>query len=276
MRKKIIQLQSKIASAVRVKNLGKTFQNQEVLNGLSLEILPGKIFALMGPSGCGKTTLLRLIAGLEKPDWGEIYLKGKLVSSPNNCIAPNRRSLSMVFQDLALWPHMTIRQHLDFGLNRKKYKRNSKRQRIEELLGLVHLGNSDAYPHQLSGGQKQRLAIARALASDPEILLLDEPLSNLDVQLKQTLIKELKNVSRHLGITILYVTHQPEEAAYLGDYIATVEHGCISAVYSPVDFIKQQKILWEPDQLCGDISGPHPASRQSVHPMPASHSTPNQ
>lgn len=249
MKKKIFHIKTKSSPAVAVKNLGKKFNDLQILNGLSFEITPGETFVLMGPSGCGKTTLLRLIAGLDQPDWGEILLGNKSASTPGYSVPPRKRSLSMVFQDLALWPHMTVRQHVDFAIDRNKYRGKRKKEKIDDLLNLVQLTNSKAYPHQLSGGEQQRLAIARALVSEPRILLLDEPLSGLDLKLKQKLLKELKNLCRHLGITILYVTHRPEEAMYLADTVAVMGHGTMESFYTVAEFIRQQQKIWEKNSL---------------------------
>jgi len=231
--------------AVTVKNLGKRFKDVMAINDLSFAVPAGSTFAIVGPSGCGKTTLLRLIAGLEQPDWGEIWFGGRMASSPAAVIPPGARQLNMVFQDLALWPHMTIRQHIAFSLPPGKYKGQARRERIKTIINLVKLTTRKRYPHQLSGGEQQRLAIARALASEPRILLLDEPLSNLDYSLKQELLAELKRLIRQVGITALYVTHQPDEVIYLADSVLSLSAGSLQSLCTIEQFTCEQKEKWD-------------------------------
>ena len=214
-----------------VDNVSKKYGNVEILKCLTLEISPGEIMALVGPSGCGKTTLLRIIAGLENPDEGRVLIDGTEVSTKNKLVAPNKRSLSMIFQDLALWPHMTVEKNIEFVIKRDKLTRNNYRLKIDEILANVNLyGYNNRYPHELSGGERQRLAIARALASKPVYLLMDEPFSSLDTILKgelQDMVIELKNNFR---IGIIYVTHNIEEVFVLADRIAIINKGIMEQI----------------------------------------------
>lgn len=222
---KIIQTEFSQPPAIRLHHVTKLFAHVPAVRDVTLKVKQGTTMALVGPSGCGKTTLLRMIAGLEAPDSGEIWLNNRLVDSPAKRVPPYNRSLSMVFQDLALWPHMTVRQHLSFVLGREK--KSVKNETTHTILDLVRLPKPDSYPHQLSGGEQQRLAIARALAPQPEILLFDEPLSNLDPSLKLALLTELKELLARLDIAAVYVTHQWEEATHLAETVAEMEQGKI-------------------------------------------------
>ncbi len=214
--------------AVKLHLIGKKYGEFVAVEGLNLAVKKGEIVALLGASGSGKTTTLRLIAGLEIPDWGEVHLNGKKVSTPTSQIHPNKRQLSMVFQDLALWPHMNAYQHLDFVLAGAGYSRKQRRELIEETLSRVKMGKKKSYPHQLSGGEQQRLALARALVIQPEILLMDEPFSSLDQGLKSTLLAEVKNMIQVMKTTVIYVTHQITEAIYLADSVAVMAAGKIA------------------------------------------------
>jgi iron(III) transport system ATP-binding protein len=211
---------------LKTKNITKSYKNVEAVKGVTLHVPPGEVLAILGPSGSGKTTLLRLIAGFERPDAGIVSIEGIDVSSSMKMIAPSKRKLSMIFQDLALWPHMTVKQHIEFVLKKDKLPKNILDSEITTILDHVSLnGHNSRYPHQLSGGEKQRLAIARALASHVNYLLMDEPFSSLDSMLKedlQQLIIELKN-NLHMGI--IYVTHNIEEALVLADTIAVMNKG---------------------------------------------------
>ena len=185
--------------------------------------------ALLGPSGCGKTTLLRLIAGLETPDDGEIWMAGKKVAAKGrNTVPPRGRNIGFVFQDLALWPHLTVAGNLDFVLRSQRWEKSKRRDRIEEVLRIVDMfSHADKYPSQLSGGEQQRVAIARALVARSQLLLLDEPLSNLDSDLKSILLEELSVLQRRLKLTTLYVTHDMLEAATFADSVVKMNTGRI-------------------------------------------------
>jgi ABC-type Fe3+/spermidine/putrescine transport system ATPase subunit len=214
-----------------VDNVHKNFGGHQALGGVTLAVARQEILAVIGPSGCGKTTLLRVIAGFEPPDDGRVVLGGVAVSTPGLMVAPHRRRVSMVFQDLALWPHMTVRQHLDFVAHRAGHSPHGRRERMDSLLSSVRLGDHGGrYPHQLSGGEKQRLAIARALAAEPVHLLMDEPFSHLD----PLLVEDLQNLTRrlfhelHMGV--VYVTHHVREAAAIADQVAVMREGRVIQV----------------------------------------------
>ncbi|CAM3490425.1 ATP-binding cassette domain-containing protein [Hydrogenibacillus schlegelii] len=187
-----------------------------VLEGLSFSVAKGRIVAVSGPSGRGKTTLLRLIAGLERPTRGTIVLDGLVLSTPRRVIPPERRGVGMVFQDYALFPHLSVAENIAFGLFRRP--RPERAARVRELLRLVRLeGKEERYPHELSGGEQQRVALARALAPAPKLLLMDEPFSNLDGALKAELIADVSRLLRELGMTALVVTHDSDDAAAVAD-----------------------------------------------------------
>jgi iron(III) transport system ATP-binding protein len=218
--------------------VSKSFQpGVPVLQEVSLQVETGTMMCLLGPSGCGKTTLLRLIAGFETPDSGEIYLIKRLVSRPGLVVPPEQRHIGMVFQDLALFPHMTVGQNVQFGLFR--WPTAWRRARLAEMLQLVGLeGAAERYPHELSGGQQQRVALARALAPNPQLLLLDEPFSNLDVNLRQQLREEVQAILQRAGITTILVTHDREEALTLAHTLAVIEHGRIVQHAAPDEMIR--------------------------------------
>lgn len=210
----------------------KRFGSHHALDGVSLEVGAGDAVVVLGPSGCGKTTLLRLIAGLEVPDGGDIYLSGAHVAGTgHNFVPPHQREIGFVFQDLALWPHLTVRKNLEFVLASVKTPRAERTQRVHEVLSLVRIELlSGRYPHELSGGEQQRVALARALAGRPRLLLLDEPLSSLDPELRGTVRAELARLQRDLLVTLVYVTHDREDAAVLADSVVEMRAGRIVSV----------------------------------------------
>jgi iron(III) transport system ATP-binding protein len=212
--------------SLEVKNISKAYNGKCVINSLSFELQKGHIGCLLGESGCGKTTVLRCIAGFEPIQSGFIFIDGALVSSSTNRIPPENRRLGMVFQDYALFPHLTVRKNITFGLKRmSKQKQN---HRVIEMLDLVGLiGDAEKYPHELSGGQQQRVALARALAPNPDILLMDEPFSNLDVTLRERLSIEVRRILNELGISVLLVTHNQNEAFAMADTIGVMKDGYI-------------------------------------------------
>ena len=216
-------------AAIGVLNVVKRFGSHPAVAGLSLTVVPGECVVIVGPSGCGKTTLLRLIAGLEKPDIGEIWLNGVLASSAGRLLTPpHARQIGFVFQDLALWPHLTVHGNLDFVLAAKGVRSAEREQRITEVLKLVRAeGFIKRYPAQLSGGEQQRVALARTLVGTPALLLLDEPLSSLDAELRSGLRDELAAVRRRLALTTIYVTHDAEDAAVLADRVVDMRAGRI-------------------------------------------------
>ncbi|HWT34127.1 MAG TPA: ABC transporter ATP-binding protein, partial [Microbacterium sp.] len=223
---------------IRVSHLAKTFADVSVLHDIDFEVQDGEFFTLLGPSGCGKSTTLNCIAGLEDPTDGAIRIGERtLVDRANRVYVPTEeRNLGMVFQSYALWPHMTIRRNLAFPLDIRRTGRADKDARIHDALdkvGLAHL--QDRYPHQLSGGQQQRVALARALVYSPSVLLLDEPLSNLDAKLREQARAWLKRLQADLGITTLYVTHDQDEALTLSDRIAVMFDGIMTQIGTPKD-----------------------------------------
>jgi iron(III) transport system ATP-binding protein len=214
-----------------VKALTKRFAGRAGVLNLSLHIAEGESVAIVGPSGSGKTTLLRLIAGLDRPDDGEIWLDGRRVSAPRrNIVAANERRIGFVFQDLALWPHLTVRGNLDFVLGAERMPRTRRGARIGEMLALCRIEPHLAarYPHELSGGEQQRVALGRALVGSPRMLLLDEPLSSLDPELRSALRGELATLRRALRLTTIYVTHDPEDAVVLADRTVRLRNGAVA------------------------------------------------
>jgi iron(III) transport system ATP-binding protein len=211
---------------IEIRHISKTIQGKRVLEDISLNVDKESILALVGPSGCGKTTLLRLIAGLETPDVGSIEIDGIPASGANFVLPPRNRRLAMIFQDLALWPHMTARQHLTYVIRRQNHTSDVSGNRIKALLDAVNLnGDSDRYPHQLSGGEQQRLAIVRALAQNPKYLLMDEPFSNLDPILKEDLETFIIRIQRESKIGIVYVTHNIRDLERITDHVAVMKNG---------------------------------------------------
>ena len=209
---------------IQVSGLTKRFGGALAVDQVSLAVAPGERVALVGPSGSGKTTLLRLLAGLEAPDAGEIRLRGALVSGPGRQVAPHRRGLGFVFQGAALWPHLTVAGNVAFGLYR--WPRAAARERVVELLAQVELADqARRYPHELSGGEARRVALARALASGPNLLLLDEPLTSLDSELKARLLRWLLESTARTGATLVYVTHEAAEAAQVAERVLRMERG---------------------------------------------------
>jgi ABC-type Fe3+/spermidine/putrescine transport system ATPase subunit len=218
-----------------LRGVAKRFGEVVAVDHIDLEVPDGKILTLLGPSGCGKSTTLRMVAGFEQPDEGEIVLDGQVI----NTMPPERRPTSMVFQNYALWPHKTVYGNIAFGLRVRKLPKDQIRLKAQEMLHLVNLEEfGDRYPRQLSGGQRQRVALARSLAVEPSILLLDEPLSNLDAKLRVRMRSEIKDLQRRVGITMLYVTHDQEEALSLSDYIAVMNQGRIEQVGTPLEIYK--------------------------------------
>src|SRR5213596_2710563 len=215
---------------ITLRDVTKRFGASTAVDGLSLEIAPGELVALVGGSGCGKTTTLRLVAGFERPDAGEVRFDDRVV----NDVPPARRGVGIVFQSYALFPTMTVAENIAFGLRVARWPQPRIRDRVEELLALMHLGGlGGRYANQLSGGQQQRVALARALARRPEILLLDEPLSALDAKIRLRLRAEIRKIQQDLGVTTLYVTHDQEEALSLADRLAVMRNGRIEQVGRP-------------------------------------------
>ena len=226
-------------SFLELRNLKKSFTSEEyVLQGINLQIDQGEFVTLLGASGCGKTTTLRIIAGLEQPDSGSIWLEGKDVTN----LEPNQRDVNTVFQNYALFPHMNVADNIGYGLKIRKVPKADIKKKVKEMLELVQLeGFEKRKPAELSGGQKQRVAIARALANNPRVLLLDEPLGALDLQLRRTMQLELKRLQKKLGITFIYITHDQEEAINMSDTIAVMNHGRFEQIGTPDEIYNHPK-----------------------------------
>ena len=217
---------------IEIKNINVSYGSNHVLKDINLNIKNKDFYTFLGPSGCGKTTLLRLIAGFEKSQSGELFIGGKEISNSN----PWERDVGMVFQNYALWPHMTVYKNISFGLEEKKIKNSEIQKRVEDVLELVDLKDlSKRYPYQLSGGQQQRVALARTLVVKPKVLLLDEPLSNLDAKLRVQMRKELLDLHNKIDITTIFVTHDQEEANAMSSNLAIFNEGIVQQVGKPVD-----------------------------------------
>jgi len=221
-----------------ISNVRKTFDAVVALAGANITVHDGEFLTLLGPSGCGKTTLLRIIAGITEQDTGEVSIGEQRIDH----LPPERRNIGMVFQSYALFPHMTVRGNLAFGLRMRGVNRSEIERRVGEVLELVDLaGLANRFPKQLSGGQQQRVALARALVIEPEVLLLDEPLSNLDAKLRESLREDLRDLQRQLGTTSIYVTHDQAEAMALADRIVVMNFGHVVEVGAPVTLYRQPK-----------------------------------
>lgn len=223
---------------LRVEQVTKSYtpQGLPAVSHLSLQLAQGELLGLLGPSGCGKTTLLRMIAGFEQPTAGAIYLQDQLVSDRHRLVPPESRHTGMVFQDYALFPHLSIGDNVAFGLKnqKEKWSRRAIHQRVKEILGLVGLGGLEKrFPHELSGGQQQRVALARAIAPQPSLILLDEPLSNLDVQVRQRLRYEIRRILKATHTAGIFVTHDQEEALAISDRIGVMSHGHLDQLGTP-------------------------------------------
>ena len=217
--------------AVTLKGIGYAFGEHRVLNHIELDIEPGSIVALLGPSGCGKSTLLKILAGLLEPQQGTLHFGERLIASAAKSTPPEQRDIGMVFQDYALWPHMTVAQNVAFPLLMRRVSAHERQQRVMQALQRVGLGDFAARkPSDLSGGQQQRVALARAIIAEPKILLFDEPLSNLDTDLRESLCLEMATLLRQLGTTAVYVTHDRREAEILADRIVWLAAGSVSAI----------------------------------------------
>jgi iron(III) transport system ATP-binding protein len=213
-----------VPNALEVNNISKKYNGKGVINSLSFNLQKGHIGCLLGESGCGKTTILRCIAGFEPIQSGSIYIDGSPVTNFNNCVPPENRRLGMVFQDYALFPHLTVRKNILFGL--KDLNKPKQIRRVMQMLELVGLSDDgEKYPHELSGGQQQRVALARALAPNPDLLLMDEPFSNLDVSLRERLSVDVRKILKDIGISALLVTHNQHEAFAMADTIGVMKDG---------------------------------------------------
>lgn len=229
---------------LELKNIKKGFGETDVLNGITLSIEKGEFITFLGASGCGKTTTLRIIAGLEAPDSGTVFLDGKDVTS----IPPNQRDVNTVFQNYALFPHLNVEANVGYGLKIKRVPKAEIKKKVTEILELVQLtGYEKRMPSELSGGQKQRVAIARALVNSPKLLLLDEPLGALDLKLRRTMQLELKRLQKKLGITFLYITHDQEEAINMSDRIVVMKDGRFEQIGTPDEIYNHPKTSYVAD-----------------------------
>jgi len=221
---------------IRMQNLVKAFDQTRVIENISLEIETGELFFLLGPSGCGKTTLLRILAGFYQPDSGKVYINDiDITHTP-----PHKRNTGMVFQNYALWPHMTIRQNIEFGLQMHHIKAAERKKRVDVILQMVQMQEfADRFPNQLSGGQQQRVALGRALVLEPTVVLLDEPLSNLDAKLRLEMREQIQHLHSRLKLTMIYVTHDQSEALTLADRIAIMKDGQIHQIGTPREIYNQ-------------------------------------
>ncbi|QIR37093.1 ABC transporter ATP-binding protein [Tolypothrix sp. PCC 7910] len=264
---------------LRLENVTLQFSQMTVpsVAGVSLVLAPGNILGLLGPSGCGKTTLLRIIAGFESPQRGTVEIAGKLVAGNGYWLTPEQRQIGMVFQDYALFPHLSVAENIAFGL--QSVKTRMRQEQVSQLLELVGLtGLEKRYPHELSGGQQQRVALARALAPQPKLLLLDEPLSNLDVQVRSRLREEVSEILKMQGISGIFVTHDQQEALAIADLVAVMHQGTIEQIgtareiytqpasrfvaefVSQANFIsaKRRGNLWETEIGCFSLPNQNP------------------
>jgi iron(III) transport system ATP-binding protein len=227
---------------VSIRGLTNKFTDAAAVDDLHLEIGDGEFVSLLGPSGCGKTTTLRLIAGFLQPDAGEICVGGEVISSPSLVVPPERRNMSMIFQSYAVWPHMTVAQNVAYGLKFKKLTKQQIDAKVTKLLGVVHLAElKDRYSAELSGGQQQRVALARALVVEPQILLMDEPLSNLDANLREEMRFEIRRLHEEFKITTVYVTHDQAEAMATSDRIAVLDRGRLVQAGGPQELFDRPK-----------------------------------
>jgi iron(III) transport system ATP-binding protein len=221
-------------SKLVLKNVARRYGAVEAVADFSLELVPGEFVSLLGPSGCGKTTTLRMIAGFMPPSVGTIEMDGQQISSPSSVVPPERRRMSMIFQSYAIWPNMTVGENVGFGLQVRRLSRGEIDRKVDAILDVVQMrGLKGRYPAELSGGQQQRVALARAIVVEPEVLLLDEPLSNLDANLREEMRFEIRRLHDEFKITTVYVTHDQSEAMVTSDRIVVMNHGRIEQIDAP-------------------------------------------
>ena len=245
-------------SSIVFENLTKYFQSSLALDRLNLEVKSGEFITLLGPSGCGKTTTLRLLAGFITPDEGKIIVNDRVISAPKNSLPPEKRNMSMIFQSYAIWPHLTVFENVAFGLRLRKVGKKELNERVSQALALVHLEKlAHRYPAELSGGQQQRVALARAVVIEPQILLLDEPLSNLDASLREAMRHEIMTLHQRLKLTTVYVTHDQREALALADRVIVMAGGKIQQVGTPEEIYEQPATEFVADFIgrCNLLSG---------------------
>ncbi|MCR5289690.1 MAG: ABC transporter ATP-binding protein [Treponema sp.] len=229
-------------STISLKDVTKVYDTETVIDTFSAEIKDGEFITLLGPSGCGKTTLLRMIAGFRKPTTGTISIDGTVVSGDGVFVPPEKRGIGMVFQTYAVWPHMNVFDNVAYPLKIQKVSKEEIKRRVEEILDIVHLRQYETrMPSQLSGGQQQRVALGRALVAAPKLLLLDEPLSNLDAKLRESMRFEIKEIQKKLNITVVYVTHDQVEAMTMSDRVFLINQGVVQQVGSPLEIYQHPK-----------------------------------
>ncbi len=227
---------------IECRNLGKTYGTVEAVSDISLGIEEHEFLSILGPSGCGKSTLLRLIAGLEVPSKGQVFLHGEEISGRKIILPPERRKFGMIFQDFALFPHLSVKDNVAYGATGSK---SEKQQRVKELLELVSLPHLAAkMPHQISGGEQQRIAVARALAPKPRLILMDEPFSNLDYQLRQQLRRDIREILKHEGVATVLVTHDQVEAITFSDRMLLMQQGMLVQEGTPADIYQHPQTIW--------------------------------
>lgn len=229
---------------LELKDVKKNYGKKEILKGINLTVQEGEIISVLGPSGCGKSTLLNIIAGILHLNAGQVFVRGKEMSSPHKVVPIEQRDMNMVFQDFALWPHMKARDNIIYGLKVRKTDKAQMQEKLHEVETLLHLeGLLDQYPAELSGGQQQRVAIARALITNPSIILLDEPLCNLDVQLRIEMRTEMAQLFRQLKTTVFHVTHDPSEAFAMADRIIVMNQGVIDQIATPAECYESPRTI---------------------------------
>src|SRR6476620_9759641 len=250
-------------SLLVLRNVSRTFGDFVAVDGLNLALREGELVSLLGPSGCGKTTTLRMIAGFITPSAGTIELDGKVISSPESSLPPEKRQMSMIFQSYAIWPNMTVAENVGFGLKVRNVNAAETRRRVDEMLEVVQLGAlRDRYPAELSGGQQQRVALARSIVVKPSVLLLDEPLSNLDANLREEMRFEIRRLHDEFRMTMVYVTHDQAEAMVTSDRIAVMNKGRIEQIDKPFELYCRPKtafvagFIGRTNFLTGCLRGP--------------------
>lgn len=231
---------------VKLEDFTKKYGEKEIIKNINLEVYEGEFITLLGSSGCGKTTILRSISGMDRPTSGKVYLDGEDVTD----VDPTKRQVNTIFQNYALFPLMTIEKNIEFGLKMKKVPKQERKKRVKEMIELVHLeGYEKRKPKELSGGEQQRVSIVRGLINNPKVLLLDEPLSALDLKLRKKMQIELKQLQKKLGITFIYVTHDQDEALSMSDRIAVIKDGKIEQIGTPVEVYEKPKSIYVADFL---------------------------
>ena len=226
-------------SEIKIDQIKKSFGKVEVIREFSEKFADGEFITLLGPSGCGKTTMLRMIAGFEHPTSGEIWIDGTPVSTSTSFVPPEKRGIGMVFQSYAVWPHMNVFKNVAYPLKLRKVGKEEIREKVGHVLEIVHMQElAERMPEELSGGQQQRVSLARARVAEPKVLLLDEPLSNLDAKLRESMRREIKDLQRRLDISVIYVTHDQSEALTMSDRVIVMNDGVIQQAATPLEVFR--------------------------------------